>query len=1478
MKSASFSHRLGAAALAAVLCCTAVALQPTANRASVALADEAQTLQPAGDLPSNHSFEEEEADGLTGFDDALANSLTGFGDTQGASGWRYGYIRAEDRPADNDALAVFRPLERNEAGWWRHEDSPVPAISATTFEGSPGLIPVRRWTPRAKGSVRLVGYVQKPSGETEAEFHVLANGSEIWSRHLAREDSIRHAFDILALDLSDTSTVDFLMVAGPDSPRVQVNAMFQIVPEPHASRWRADLPTGFPEITEAERQTQREKGQEVLQRIREASESGRGRVVIPPGDYRFHANWSRESTLSNLADLEIDARGTTFWFEPPHVHALLFENCHNVTLRGLEIDFTSPIWFQARVTDIDRPNETVRAVLIEGYAPRDANGKEENSGERTFVFYDADGHFINHRHSPGKWRLSEDGRGVLCEEIRRHGIPDVLRIGDYLVATIRTGAALRSVNCSGMHFEDVNIWSSPGMAVYESGGEGGNIYRRVRATRHPYTNRLHAFGADAFHMAATDRGPVLDRCESAYSADDNINIHGRFGRIVHRADDRCYHMEGAYEVGDTLEFRDQTSVELLGTAKVVSVEKTPDGPSLAINEKYRAKGEFLVELAQPLVLPELCLVVMDGKRSASGFVIRNCWFHSNFQRTLINGAPGGLIENTTLQNVGMGICIQFETWGPWMEGPFARDLVIRNNRFLNSPPDGPVVSVSMHPPGGGTNTRPREARPVTNLTISGNYLARTAGMPFDVHNVDGLKIHGNSVDRLPSAPATPSDLLERHLLRRDGGRSANPEDLNWLYLQDCSNVSIRQNHTPGTSQTEEDTKRQIQTLEVAANLLPNPSFEEREAQGAQGWTSRAWAGKDDARWSVESPGRTGRHCVSISSAKGADVAWTTTVPVKPNAWYRLSGWIKTKEVRGAVGALLNIQNMQAVKTPAVSGNRDWTRVSTVFQAEVTELEINCLYGGWGMSTGQAWYDDLALEPVDNPPSETQATVTIDTDARSKPYSPMIFGGFLEHFGRQVYGGVFDPGSPLSDKDGFRLDVVAALKELKSPVVRWPGGCYVSGYHWERGVKNSRKPTDDMAWGVIEPNTFGTDEFVKLCRLIGWQPYICNNAGNGTVEEMRNWVEYCNGRTGKYAQMRKDNGHPDPQDVNIWSIGNENWGRHEIGYKPIEQWAPFVLEAAKAMKAVDPQIQLSAAAMPSREWTLPLLEMAGPYLDYISIHAYWLPLWQENDMPDYLTCIMSSERPEETIARFVGVLDESGYRGRIKIAFDEWNLRSWHHPGFPRKTVQDYSDPEVANLVKAREKNDIASQYTMADALFSASFFNACLRHAEDVGMANIAPIVNTRGPLHVHPEGIVRRTHFHAMAMYANELEARVGKHELLTGNLRHGKVSVPVIDAIATVDESGKQWAIALVNRHPSENVACTVKMGDRLLDGKYKATLLNGESPDSYNDIENPNRVVPEKMELTFKKGTASLPPHSLTIVHVPASALSGLNVGVE
>jgi hypothetical protein len=652
---------------------------------------------------------------------------------------------------------------------------------AATLEVKPGTEAGRQWVAASGGSVRLVGSLQSLAGK-DAVVDFRVEGKTLWSRKLRAGDTIRHGFDVAALELKPGAKIDFRVVAAAEAVRVGV--AFQVLAEPFLSRWAADRPTGYPVWSESEKKALREKGQKILETIREASKAKRGTVVVPPGDYLFHAQWSQASTLSKLADLVIVADGVTFWFEPPLVHALLFEDCRNVAVRGLTLDFTLPCWFQARVSAVDREAKTIRADVMAGYAPRNSKGEEESSGSRAFMFYDADGRFINHQHSPGEWRLSEDRQSIVCEKIARAGIPATLKVGDYVVGTLRTGAALRSNNCQGMRFENLNLWSSPGMAVNENGGGGGNQYLQVRATRRPFTNRLHAFGADIFHLAGTDRGPTLDRCEMAHGADDTLNIHGSFGRVVKAQDPRRYFLEGAYAVGDTIEIRDPRSVALLGIAKVLAVTAVPDGPTLKIGEKFTAKGTHLVELDKPLELEPLSLIVMDAKRSAAGFILRNCWLHDDFQRTLINGSPGGLIENNTFQNLGHGITVMFETWGPWMEGPFARNLMVRDNRFLDFSPNGTAISVSMQPPGGGSGARRFQAMPVTNMTIKGNYFGRTSAPPLSIHNVDGLKIESNHLDFPADSP--PATGL------------ANRSPVNWLYLQDSAAVTLQQNLTPAS--------------------------------------------------------------------------------------------------------------------------------------------------------------------------------------------------------------------------------------------------------------------------------------------------------------------------------------------------------------------------------------------------------------------------------------------------------------------------------------------------------------------------------------------------------------------------------------------------------------------------------------------------------------------------------------------------------
>lgn len=187
---------------------------------------------------------------------------------------------------------------------------------------------------------------------------------------------------------------------------------------------------------------------------------------------------------------------------------------------------------------------------------------------------------------------------------------------------------------------------------------------------------------------------------------------------------------------------------------------------------------------------------------------------------------------------------------------------------------------------------------------------------------------------------------------------------------------------------------------------------------------------------------------------------------------------------------------------------------------------------------------------------SQNATVVKTGGEKIEYNRMLFGQFIEHFDNQIYGGIFCPGNPLSDENGFRTDVIEAMKELKVPLVRWPGGCFASTYHWRKGVGPNRKPVFDKTWGVEEPNTFGTDEFVKWCRKIGCEPSIVTNAGTGSIEGMSDWVEYCNLNVGENGLQRIANGYQEPHNVRYWCIGNENLAPWEMQYKTPQNGHPW----------------------------------------------------------------------------------------------------------------------------------------------------------------------------------------------------------------------------------------------------------------------------------------------------------------------------------
>lgn len=483
-------------------------------------------------------------------------------------------------------------------------------------------------------------------------------------------------------------------------------------------------------------------------------------------------------------------------------------------------------------------------------------------------------------------------------------------------------------------------------------------------------------------------------------------------------------------------------------------------------------------------------------------------------------------------------------------------------------------------------------------------------------------------------------------------------------------------------------------------------------------------------------------------------------------------------------------------------------------------------------------------------------------------SPMIYGHFMEHFHRQIYDGVYDPENPLSDNMGLRQDVLDAMRKIKVPILRWPGGCFVSAYHWKEAVGKKRTPMFDKAWRVEDPNTFGTDEYIALCRKIGCEPYICTNAGTGTAEEMSDWVEYCNlENEGRYAGWRIENDHPEPYRVKYWSIGNENYGKWEIGAKSSNEWQALVAEAAKMIKHVDPSTELSAAAIPDLDWNASLLKSSWEFLDWISIHGYWDMVPEVNQCADYEACMAYTAKIPESVRKVRGLLTAMGLENKIRIAFDEWNLRSWHHPNaltvLQGRTKEDYLYP--------RDKNDENSTYTMADAVFSACFLNMCGRNCDIVGMACFAPIINTRGCIFTHAKGIVLRSTYYVFELYVNYLGNTVldgwmeGNSPSMQVKAKNGTpVEIELLDILPTYDTEKRHYAVAVVNKSPDKGCRFIFEAFEDSI-REYRIITVNGERSESYNDIGHTEVSLTEGRWEPMEGDGVHFAPHSVNVIQI-------------
>ena len=468
---------------------------------------------------------------------------------------------------------------------------------------------------------------------------------------------------------------------------------------------------------------------------------------------------------------------------------------------------------------------------------------------------------------------------------------------------------------------------------------------------------------------------------------------------------------------------------------------------------------------------------------------------------------------------------------------------------------------------------------------------------------------------------------------------------------------------------------------------------------------------------------------------------------------------------------------------------------------------------------------------------SEARITVDPAFAVGPVDPRVYGSFVEHLGRCVYTGIYEPEHPTADKHGFRQDVADLTRELGVPVIRYPGGNFVSGYRWEDGIGPvEERPTRlDLAWRSIEPNAVGTDEFCAWTRRVGSEPMLAVNLGTRGPDAAARLVEYCNYPGGTYwSDLRVKNGAAEPHDVRVWCLGNEMDGEWQIGHKTAEEYGRLATETAKAMRLVDPAIELvacgsSGARMPSfGEWEATVLGQCYDNVDYVSLHSYYNE--RERDRASFLACATDMDKFIEAVVSTVDHVRAKGrHSKRINLSFDEWNV--WHTLG-----QQAEGDWERAPRL-------IEDQYTLTDAVVVGNLLISLLRHADRVRMACLAQLVNAIGAIRSEPGGPAwRQTIFHPFALTSRHgrgtvLQTPIAAPEYDTQEFG----AVPKANAVAVLSDSGEELTVFAVNRDQREPLPAAIDMRSLPALRVAHHTYIGGDEPSAANTQDAPDRIVP-------------------------------------
>lgn len=495
----------------------------------------------------------------------------------------------------------------------------------------------------------------------------------------------------------------------------------------------------------------------------------------------------------------------------------------------------------------------------------------------------------------------------------------------------------------------------------------------------------------------------------------------------------------------------------------------------------------------------------------------------------------------------------------------------------------------------------------------------------------------------------------------------------------------------------------------------------------------------------------------------------------------------------------------------------------------------------------------------------KAKIITDKHFKLDTVDPRIFGSFIEHLGRAVYGGIYEKGSSLSDERGFRKDTLELIKEIDVPIVRYPGGNFVSAYNWEDSVGpvNERPKRAELAWQVIENNEFGLNEFMDWSKIANTSPMMAVNLGTRGIDAARNVIEYCNFKGGTYySDLRKKHGYSDPHNIKLWCLGNEMDGPWQIGHKSADEYGALAWETGKAMRAVDPSIELVACGssglmMPTfGEWEATVLDHCYDTVDYLSMHTYYNNF--ADDSADFLANTLNMDDfIKSVIATCDYVKGKKHSKKKINISFDEWNV--WYHSNEADKKLEKWT----------YAPHQLEDVYNLEDALLVGGMLITLLNHCDRVKIACLAQLVNVIAPIMTSGNSAWRQTIFYPY-MHASRYGRGLVLNSIIDSPKYDSKnyTDVPYLESCLVWNEEERAVTIFAVNKSFTDEMTVTCDL--RQFEG-LKVTehiVLTGDDLKACNTEENPEKIVPSTAkDAVCENGivTAILPKQSWNVIRL-------------